>query len=204
MKIAIEGMDGVGKSTIAQELAKRNNFTYIGNAIHQLFGITDKESPYYQAFQAKEDEIFLRSGNDILRAWLCSLGNIYTATHVKDENIIVDRHILSNFQQNGTKENVKMYQTLLELIGVPDMSVILYASPEVRLKRIYDRNKEDKDLKDGAIMVDEYSKMIKFAERFNMPYIVINTEEKSIEEIIEEIAGKTPIKRNKEVTSDER
>ncbi len=28
MKIAIEGMDGVGKSTIAKELAKRNEFTY--------------------------------------------------------------------------------------------------------------------------------------------------------------------------------
>ena len=34
MKIAIEGMDGVGKTTIAKELAKRNNFKYIGDAIH--------------------------------------------------------------------------------------------------------------------------------------------------------------------------
>lgn len=56
MKIAIEGMDGVGKTTIAQELAKRNNFTYIGNAIHQLFGITDKESPYYQTFSKMEQK----------------------------------------------------------------------------------------------------------------------------------------------------
>ena len=36
MKIAIEGMDGVGKSTIAKELAKRNEFTYIGDAIHKM------------------------------------------------------------------------------------------------------------------------------------------------------------------------
>lgn len=39
MKIAIEGMDGVGKSTIAKELAKRNEFTYIGNAIHKVFSL---------------------------------------------------------------------------------------------------------------------------------------------------------------------
>ena len=38
MKIAIEGMDGVGKTSVAKELAKRNNFTYVGNAIHKLFG----------------------------------------------------------------------------------------------------------------------------------------------------------------------
>lgn len=203
MKIAIEGMDGVGKTTIAQELAKRNNYTYIGNAIHQLFGITDKDSSYYKMFQSKEDEIFLRSGNDIIRAWLCSLGNIYTATQVKDKDIIVDRHILSNFQQNGTRENIKIYQTLLELIGVPDMSVILYASPEVRLERIYNRNKEDKDLRDKSIITDEYNRMIKFAEKFKMPYIVINTERKSIENIIQEIEEKV-IKRNQEVLINER
>ena len=203
MKIAIEGMDGVGKTTIAQELAKRNNYTYIGNAIHQLFGITDKDSSYYKMFQSKEDEIFLRSGNDIIRAWLCSLGNIYTATQVKDKDIIVDRHILSNFQQNGTRENIKIYQTLIELIGIPDMSVIVYASPEVRLERIYNRNKEDKDLRDKSIITDEYNKMIKFAEKFKMPYIVINTERKSIENIIQEIEEKV-IKRNQEVLINER
>ena len=203
MKIAIEGMDGVGKTTIAQELAKRNNYTYIGNAIHQLFGITYKDSSYYKMFQSKEDEIFLRSGNDIIRAWLCSLGNIYTATQVKDKDIIVDRHILSNFQQNGTRENIKIYQTLIELIGIPDMSVILYASPEVRLERIYNRNKEDKDLRDKSIITDEYNKMIKFAEKFKMPYIVINTERTSIENIIQEIEEKV-IKRNQEVLINER
>lgn len=190
MKIAIEGMDGVGKTTIAKELAKRNGFTYIGNAIHQLFGITDKDSSYYKMFQAKEDEIFLRSGNDILRAWLCSLGNIYTATQANAKDIIVDRHILSNFQQNGTRENIEIYQTLLSLIGVPDMSVILYASPKVRLQRIYDRNANDKDLRDDTIKVDGYNGMIKFAQKFNMPHIVIDTEEKNIDDIVQEIEEK--------------
>lgn len=178
MKIAIEGMDGVGKSTIAKELAKRNEFTYIGDAIHKVFDATDKESEYYKIFKRRENQLFFESGNDILRAWLCSLGNIYTATQVKDKNIVVDRHILSNFQQNGTRENIEIYKTLLSLIGVPDMSVILYASPEVRLQRIYTRNKNDRDLQDEAIKADGYKGMIKFAEKFNMPHIVIDTEEK--------------------------
>ena len=39
MKIAIEGMDGVGKTTVTKQLAERNNFRYVGNAIHKLFGI---------------------------------------------------------------------------------------------------------------------------------------------------------------------
>ena len=203
MKIAIEGMDGVGKSTIAKELAKRNEFTYIGDAIHKVFDATDKESEYYKIFKRRENQLFFESGNDILRAWLCSLGNIYTATQVKDKNIVVDRHILSNFQQNGTRENIEIYKTLLSLIGVPDMSVILYASPEVRLQRIYTRNKNDRDLQDEAIKADGYKGMIKFAEKFNMPHFVIDTEEKSIDDIVQEIEEKV-IKKIKGEELDER
>lgn len=202
MKIAIEGMDGVGKTTVAKQLAKRNNYTYIGNAIHRLFGIEDEKNDFYTFFQKKEDEIFLHSGNDILRAWLCSLGNIYTAT--QDENIVVDRHLLSNFQQNGTKENAIIYQTLIRLIGIPDLTIILYASPEVRLQRIYNRNKNDKDLYDEKIKIDEYDKMIKFAKKFDMPYILINTEKKEIYEIVEEIEYKIKIKDRKETEEYER
>ena len=51
MKIAIEGMDGVGKTTVAKQLAERNNFRYVGNAIHKLFGIEDRES---EIFMKKE------------------------------------------------------------------------------------------------------------------------------------------------------
>ena len=58
MKIAIEGMDGVGKSTIAKELAKRNEFTYIGDAIHKVFDATDKESEYYKIFKRRENRNF--------------------------------------------------------------------------------------------------------------------------------------------------
>lgn len=202
MKIAIEGMDGVGKTSVAKELAKRNNFTYVDNAIHKLFGIENKDSSFYKYFQSKEDDIFLRCGNDILRAWLCSLGNIYTSSLTGD--IVVDRHILSNFQQNGTRENIKIFQTLVELIGKPDMSVILYASPEVRLSRIYNRNKNDKDLNDKNIKTDEYRKMVKFAEKFGMPYIIIDTEEKDVSKIVEEIEKKIILKSKGEIEDEER
>ena len=130
------------------------------------------------------------------------MGNIYTAT--QNEDIVVDRHILSNFQQNGTRENIEIFQTLVKLIGVPDISIILYASPEIRLKRIYDRDNNDKDLSDMNIRIDEYKKMIKFAEKFNMPYFIIDTDEKSISEIVSEIEKKVNIKNRREFENEER
>lgn len=67
------------------------------------------------------------------------------------------------------------------------MTVILYASPEIRMKRIYQRNKNDKDLQNEKIKISQYNKMIKFAKTAKIPYIVINTEEREIEEIVKEI-----------------
>ena len=84
------------------------------------------------------------------------------------------------------------------------MSVILYASPEVRLSRIYNRNKNDKDLNDQNIKTDEYRKMVKFAEKFGMPYIIIDTEEKDVQKIVEEIEKKIILKSKGEMEDEER
>jgi len=37
MHIAIEGMDGVGKTTVAKELARRLTFSFIEKPLHYLF-----------------------------------------------------------------------------------------------------------------------------------------------------------------------
>ena len=52
-------------------------------------------------------------------------------------------------------------------------------------------------------MADGYKGMIKFAEKFNMPHIVIDTEEKSIDDIVQEIEEKV-IKKIKGEELDER
>ena len=46
--------------------------------------------------------------------------------------------------------------------------------------------------------------MIKFAEKFNMPYFIIDTEEKSISEIVSEIEKKVNIKNRREFENEER
>ena len=49
----------------------------------------------------------------------------------------------------------------------------------------------------------QYSKLCIFAEKFNMPHIVIDTEEKSIDDIVQEIEEKV-IKKIKGEELDER
>ena len=46
--------------------------------------------------------------------------------------------------------------------------------------------------------------MIKFAQKFNMPYFIIDTEEKSISEIVEEIEQKINLRNKGELGNEER
>ena len=51
------------------------------------------------------------------------------------------------------------------------------------MERLRKRDSEDPDLSDPDKMDDGYTKMIYFADKFKLPYIVINTENKSLEEV---------------------
>ena len=46
--------------------------------------------------------------------------------------------------------------------------------------------------------------MVKFAEKFGMPYIIIDTEEKDVQKIVEEIEKKIILKSKGEMEDEER
>ena len=73
MHIAIEGMDGVGKTTVANILAKKLNFTIVEKPLHLLFDQNDSFTNYIKY----RDYVNLQVDNDPLRAWFYGLGNIF-------------------------------------------------------------------------------------------------------------------------------
>lgn len=71
MKIAIEGMDGVGKTTIAKRFAKENGFIYLDKPLNELFGSANNMiSELYNKIYDFDDES--------IKAWFFGLGNIYS------------------------------------------------------------------------------------------------------------------------------
>lgn len=49
---------------------------------------------------------------------------------------------------------------MIDLVGTPDITVILYASIEIRMKRIASRDKKDIDLTDtDAVSLTEINKL---------------------------------------------
>ena len=69
----------------------------------------------------------------------------------------------------------------------PELTVILYASADVRRSRITARNPNDPDLKNNVLNENEYEKMFKFCERYNMPFVVIDSSVLDAEQTVERI-----------------
>ena len=180
--IAIEGMDGVGKTTASKLLAKRLGYKFIDKNLRELFD--DKGS--YDNYIRIRDKVSA-SPDRLFTAWFYALGNIYLHTAHEKENIVTDRYFLSNYAWSGTENNDEVYDLLVKKLGFPDLTVILYADEHAILSRLRHRDELDSDIKKVTLAKEKYEKMIYFCEKYKMPYMVIDTSNLSPEEVVEVI-----------------
>lgn len=180
--IAIEGMDGVGKTTASKLLAKRLGYKFIDKNLRELFD----DNGYYDNYIRIRDKVNA-SPDRLFTAWFYALGNIYLHTAHEKENIVTDRYFLSNYAWSGTENNDEVYDLLVKKLGFPDLTVILYADEHAILSRLRHRNELDSDIKKVILAKEKYEKMIYFCEKYKMPYMVIDTSNLSPEEVVEVI-----------------
>lgn len=180
MMIAVEGMDGVGKTEISKYICEQYGFTFIEKPLHYFYN--DGAEKDYADLMTVANRMYDINDN-MIKSWFFSLGNLYVARMYQNENVVIDRHLVSNYYWNGDLESEPIFDALIETSGVPDLTIILYATPKTRIERLRKRDSEDPDLSDPDKMDDGYAKMMYFADKFKLPYIVINTENKSLEEV---------------------
>lgn len=180
MMIAVEGMDGVGKTAISKHICEQFGFNYIEKPLHYFYNDgADKE---YEDLMKVANRMY-DINDSIVKSWYFSLGDIYVARMFADQDVVIDRHLVSNYYWNGDYESELIFKTLIETSGTPDLTILLYATPKTRMERLKKRNEDDPDLSDPDKMDDGYNKMIYFVEKFNLPCIVINTDDKSLDEV---------------------
>lgn len=187
--IAIEGMDGVGKTTTCKLLAERLGYKFIEKNLRFLFDDNDSFDNYFRIrdkVNANPDRLFT--------SWFYGLGNIYLYTMFKDENIITDRHFLSNYAWSGTDDNTEVYDLLVKKLGFPDLTVILYADETAIFNRLRSRDENDSDLDKVKKAKEKYEKMVFFCEKYKMPYMVVDTSnltpDQTVELIMKRIEGR--------------
>lgn len=182
MMIAVEGMDGVGKTEISKHICNNHGFTFIEKPLHYFYN--DGAEQKYADLMKVANRMY-DINDDVLKSWYIALGNIYVARMFKDENIVIDRHLVSNYYWNGSLDSDPVFKALIETSGTPDLTILLYATPKTRMDRLAKRDKNDPDLSDPEKKDDGYAKMLGFLQKFNLPYLVIDTEQLSLDEVKE-------------------
>lgn len=179
--ISIEGMDGVGKSTICKLLAERLGYFLVEKPLHYLLDDNDDEIKQYQKVAKRVNA----NANRDFTAWYYGLNNIYLYERFKDQDIVTDRHIVSNYCWSGTEGNDDIYNLILKKIGKPKLTVILYATPESILSRLKKRDIHDPDIEKVSKSEKAYERMIYFCETKRLEYIVIDTSNKTPKETVD-------------------
>lgn len=184
--ISIEGMDGVGKSTTCKLLAEKLGYLFVEKPLHYLLDDSDGDISQYQKVAKRVNANLNRN----FTAWYYGLNNIYLYEKFKDKNIVTDRHIVSNFCWSGTKDNDDIYNLILKKIGKPKITVILYGNPETILSRLKSRDINDSDISKVEKSEKAYERMIYFCETKKLNYIVVDTSNKTPEEVVNEILSR--------------
>ena len=192
--ISIEGMDGVGKSTTCQKLAEALNYKFVEKPLHYLLDDSEEDITQYQKVAKRVNS----NPNRNFTAWYYGLNNIYLYELFKDQKIVTDRHIVSNYCWSGTDYNQDIYKLILKKIGKPKLTVILYATPETIYNRLKKRDVNDSDLVKVNKSEKAYERMIYFCETYKLEYMVIDTSNKNVDEVVNLI-----LERIKEIDKDE-
>lgn len=183
MHIAIEGFDGVGKTTLGMKLAKEIDFLLVEKPLHYLF---DDESDFSNYIRYR-DYINEQSDNHALRAWFYGLGNLYLDHKFHGKNIITVRHLISNYIWCGIDNTEPIFDVLVELIGKPSITILLFANQEVITNRLQKRNPDDKDLQKVDFYIKSKGKIIGFLKKHDMPYEEIDTSELNEDVVLKKV-----------------
>lgn len=182
MHIAIEGLDGVGKTQTAKLLAEQYSFTFIEKPLHYLTDIDGMEN--YLRMMKHINEAM----DDDFKALYYGLGNLYLRQLSKGINVVTDRYLCSTYFWNHTANNHELFDFLVRVAGLPDLTIILYADAEVRRQRIFGRDTNDPDLAEKVFPNSRYKKMIEFVETYEANYVLIDNSGMGLNETVQEIA----------------
>lgn len=180
--ISIEGMDGVGKTTTCKLLAEKLNFQFIEKPLHYLFDGEDSIENYQRIARDVNN-----NPNRDFTSMFYGVGSIYMYEKFQNSNIVTDRHLASNYAWSGVETNQDVFDILVKKLGSPKLTVILYAPSDVIINRLRARDKNDKDIERVKNSEKIYGKMKDFCEKYHFPYLVIDTSNLNVEQVVDKI-----------------
>lgn len=208
MKIALDGPAGAGKSTVAKELARKLNYTYINTgALYRAYTLKTLQENIdldnlHMLTKSLENTTIDIIGEDVYLDGENVSGKIYNPTIDKNISKVADNKTVRAYLkiiQNDLickSENIIMEGRDIATIILPDADYKFFitAGVEVRAKRRFEQNEQkgiksdyDEILKD-IIKRDEDDKKREIAPLVILPEsIVIDSSNKTPQQTVEEI-----------------
>lgn len=181
MHIAIEGLDGAGKTSVAKRLAEDLGYVFQECPIYDLIG-REGVRLFFENLRHIDGDL-----HSDIAAMVFGAGNLYLRQYLQRKNIVTDRHLCSTYLFDASKDNGVLFDFLVQKCGSPDFTVILYADAEERKKRIMARNPDDPDLNEDIFTDEKYYRAIEFLQRYQMKYSVIDNTHLNILQTVETI-----------------
>lgn len=189
MFIVFEGIDGVGKTSLAQKLSHQLNYKFIETPLSELMF----NNPQIYAKVVDYIHSYLPG---FLRAWFYSFSNLYLSEKYCQEhstnqrNLITNCYVVSNFAYNSDNYTWNLFANLFQFLAKPDLTIYLTADLETIKQRISNRNKDDKDL-----LQVEYNKNVReplmlnfLKQNYNAKQVaIINTTNLNLDEVYKKI-----------------
>ena len=179
--IAIEGLDGVGKTTIAKLLSNRLHLPFVEKP-WSLYTDEKGELTHYLQLTKQVNQ----NDNTFFKMCFYSLGTILARQHYP-KGLITDRFITSAVINNRNALESQWMALYSTQVSNPALTVVLYATADVRYERMYQRDCTDPDLKNVAQTDEQYAMIKSFLDNYQTPYLWIDTSNKDCETIVEEI-----------------
>lgn len=174
MIVALEGMDGCGKTTIARKISEDLGYTYANRQLKNIFNLSKEQ--FEEACQRIYD-----INDSTLSALFFTLNNYVSM--IKDKNVILDRHFISTCFWNYNERTSSMLNMLSNIVR-PDITIFLLSSIEKRRQHIGMREGNNLDIYDVKKMSYGYDEMIHYAQKLSFNYIVVHEDDMQYEEII--------------------
>ena len=183
MHIAIEGIDGAGKTETARLLAKKRGFMFIEKPLHYILDQAGMDN-YLRMSQYINNHL-----DRNFTGMFYGLGNYYLSKELarKKGDIVTDRHLCSTYFWNQDADNEQFFDFLVKICGLPDVTILLFTDQRVRQERIARRNPDDPDLLNKILPNSCYGKMLEFMKRYHVRYYLVDNSHMTLEETVDRI-----------------
>lgn len=180
MVITVDGYDGTGKSTLAENIKKRYGFEHIEKPFikmwQDLYGYSEEEIVAFEGQLWKKGD-----KRDLVRFYL--EGILWMQEYGKTHNVVLDRGVLTTYAVLGNEDTADVFDEYIARGAFHEASIYLVASDLERRRRIYENDPNDPDLRYPI----EWRKndLIEYADSRKLNYFKVDTNGRGPDQVFE-------------------